>query len=72
MINPKAALLFGLQPQKVPRVRVEAGHVIVRLELVSLRDQTDALEIELALPPEIAGPLGLDLVDATQRLGEKK
>jgi hypothetical protein len=63
---------FGPRPQTRPKVRAEAGHVVVMLELISLRDPTDVREIELVLPPEIAGPFGLDLVDATQRIGQKQ
>jgi hypothetical protein len=68
MANPEAGSPFGLQKQTLPRVRAEAGHVIVRLELVSLRDLLEVFDFELVLPPEIAGPLGLDLLDATKKL----
>jgi hypothetical protein len=66
--NSTSASRYGLTPRTTPRVRAEAGHVIVRLESASLRDRTDVLDIELVLPPEIAGPLGLDLLDATQNV----
>jgi hypothetical protein len=59
---------YGLKPQTTPRVRAEAGHVIVRLELVSLRDRTDVLDIEVLYAPEIAATLGFELIAGAQKL----
>jgi hypothetical protein len=68
MDNPKGETQVGLAPQTLPRVRAEAGHVVVRLELASLRDPLDVFDLELVLRPGIAGPLGLDLLDAAKKL----
>jgi hypothetical protein len=68
MINPKDDSPFALKPQTLPRVRVERGAVIVRLELVSLRDHLDVRDIELVLPRDIALTLGQELVEAARKL----
>ena len=57
MANLKAESPFGLQPRTTPRVRAEAGHVIVRLELVSLSNSLDEFDIELLLPKGTATAL---------------
>jgi hypothetical protein len=67
--NPKVEPLFGLQPQTVPRVRAEAGHVIVRLELVSLRDPLDVRDMEIALSDQYASKLGFELIENAKKLG---
>ena len=59
----------GLKKQTLPRVRAEAGAVVVRLELASLRDPLDVIDIEIALPPEIAEQLGWELIENTKKLG---
>jgi len=68
MTNPKAGSPFGLWQQTLPRVRAEAGHVIVRLELVSLRDRTDVFDIEIVLEPGVSAPLGFELIEATKKI----
>ncbi len=59
---------FELQKQTPPRVRAEAGHVIVRLEVVSMRDPLDKMDFELALAKEYAEQLGFELLSAAQKL----
>ena len=69
MINPTVEPLFGLRPRSRPRARAEAGHVIVRLELVSLRDPLDIRDIEIALSDQYASTLGFDLIENAKKLG---
>lgn len=61
-----AATPFELAPCTFPRVRAEAGHVIVRLELVSMRDALDRFEVEVVLHKECAERTALDLFDAAK------
>jgi hypothetical protein len=69
MPNPTAGSPYGLQRQIHPRVRAEAGHVIVRLELASLRDPSDVLDIEIALSGQYSAMLGFELVELAKKLG---
>lgn len=59
---------FELKQRTHPRVRAEAGHVVVRLELTSLRDPTDVLDIEVLYAADIAATLGMELLDAANKL----
>jgi hypothetical protein len=67
MDGPKDGSRYELQKQTIPRVRAEAGHVILRLELVSLRDPLDKPYIDIALPPDYAGTLAFELLEATKK-----
>jgi len=58
-----------LKRRTLPRVRAEAGHVIVRLELASLRDPLDVLDIEVAFAADIAATLGFELIEHAKKLG---
>jgi hypothetical protein len=49
-------------------VRAEAGHVVVRLELVAMRDPLDILDLEVILPGDFAEQLGFSLLDAVRKL----
>jgi hypothetical protein len=69
MSDPIETAPFGLKTKTVPRVRAEAGHVIVRLEIVSLRDSADMRDFELVLVREYAAMLGFELVDAARKIG---
>lgn len=59
---------YALWPQKEIEVRIEAGHVVVTLGLVSLRDGKVLPEVRIALPEPPAGKLGFDLVQAATKL----
>jgi hypothetical protein len=58
-----------LKRQTLPRVRAEAGSVVVRLELASLRDPSDVLDIEVVLAADIAATLGFELLENAKKLG---
>lgn len=60
---------FGLKRSTLPRVRAEAGHAVVTLELTSLRDPADKLHIDVCLPADIAQTLGFELLEAARKLG---
>ena len=68
MTNPKVPQRVELAPQTTPRVRVEAGHVMVTLELKSLRDPLDVLYTELVLEGGYAATLGAELISSAQKL----
>jgi hypothetical protein len=59
---------FELKKQTLPRVRAEAGHVVVRLEVVSMRDPLDKMDFELVLAKDYAEQLGFELLSAAQKL----
>jgi hypothetical protein len=67
--NPKAEPPFELRPLTLPRVRAEAGHVVVRLELRSLRDVLDVRDMELVLEGKYAAALGFELIENAKKLG---
>jgi hypothetical protein len=69
MANPKAGSPFELVPQTTPKVRVEAGRVVVTLELMSLRDWADIHDIEVTLSGQYAAILGHELILNAQKLG---
>lgn len=62
------APVYDLTRSTLPRVRAEAGHAIVRFDLVNLRDPSDRLDIEVVLSPEIARTLAFELHSAVQSL----
>lgn len=64
----RAGSPYGLKQSTHPRVRAEAGHVVVRLELSSVRDPSDRLDIEVVFPPEMAATLGFELLEASKKL----
>jgi hypothetical protein len=49
-------------------VRAEAGHVILRLELASLRDRLDVHLVEIVLEGQYAANLGFGMIEATKSL----
>jgi hypothetical protein len=61
--------LFQLKLEAAPRVRAEAGHVIVTLELVSVQDPSDIQELELILEGQYAATLGVKLLENVNKLG---
>jgi hypothetical protein len=65
MANPKAHSQYQLHPQTLPRVRAEAGRVVVRLELVSLSDHNDRPDVEV-LEGGTASILGQEIQRAAQ------
>lgn len=69
MVNPKEEPPFELRPRTLPRVRVEAGHVVVRLELKSLRDPSDVRDLEIILEGQYAATLGFELIENAKKLG---
>jgi hypothetical protein len=69
MPSPKVEPSFELRPLTTPRVRAEAGRVVVRLELASLRDPSDIRDIEIALSDQYAAILGHELILSAQKLG---
>jgi len=58
----------GLKKQTLPRVRAEAGHVVARLELASLRDPADVLDIEVVFAADIAATLGFELIESARKV----
>jgi hypothetical protein len=68
MVDPTGQAPFGLKPQTTPRVRAEAGQIVVRIELVSLRDRLDVLDLEIVLSSDYGAQLGLSLLDAAKKL----
>lgn len=64
----RAGSPYALKQSTHPRVRAEAGHVVVRLELSSVRDPSDRLDIEVVFPPEMAATLGFELLEASKKL----
>jgi hypothetical protein len=68
ILMPEERGTFELKQRTVPRVRAEAGHVVVRLELVSMRDPLDKIDFELALAPGYAEALGFELLSASKKL----
>ena len=70
MANPKAHSQYQLNRKTTPRVYAEGGRVMVRLELASVADQTDRLDVELVLEVDSALLLGQELVWAAQKLGQ--
>jgi hypothetical protein len=68
MINPIGEVPYGLKQGTTPRVRAEAGHVIVRLELASLRDRADVLDLEIVLEGQYAATLGFELIESAKKL----
>lgn len=70
MPDPKASSPFGLKPGLPPKVHVEAGHVVVSFELVSLRDPSEQQVLDIALPANLAASVGWALVDHATKLGQ--
>ena len=68
MTVPAGQSQFDLKPHTTPRVRAEAGHVVVRLELVSLRDPLAVLDLEVVLAKDYAEQLGFSLFEAAKKL----
>jgi hypothetical protein len=66
--QPSTESPFELKRRTLPRVRAEAGHVIVRLELTSLRYPSEKLDIEVLFAADIAAALGNELLDKAMRL----
>jgi hypothetical protein len=69
MANPKVEPPVELRQPTTPRVRAEAGHVVVTLELRSLHDPADKRDLELVLEGQTAATLGFELISASQKLG---
>ena len=67
MVNPANAQRVELKQQTVPRVRAEAGRVLVTLELASVADVGCPQDIELVLTPKNAAVLGAELAIAMQK-----
>ena len=67
MVNPANAHRVELKQQTVPKVRTEAGRVLIRLELASVADVGYAQDIELVLTPKSAAVLGAELAIAIQK-----
>lgn len=66
--QPSAESPYELKPQTLPRMRAEAGHVVVRLELSSLRYPSEKLDIEVLLAADIAATLGFELLEKAKNL----
>ena len=67
MVNPTNAQRVELKQQTVPKVRTEAGRVLIRLELASVADVGCPQDIELVLTPKNAAVLGAELAIAIQK-----
>jgi hypothetical protein len=70
MVNRTNARQVEPKPQTVPSVRIEAGRVLVRLELASVANVGYIQDIELVLTPKNAAELGAELTIAIQRLAK--
>jgi hypothetical protein len=68
MVSQKAESPIELRLQKDPRVRAEAGHIILRLELIAIRDSSQVQDIELVLERKCATQLATTMLDATVRI----
>jgi hypothetical protein len=68
MAAPAESSPYELKRNTTPRVRAEAGHVVVRLELVALRDPLDTLDLEIVLTGGYAQQLGFSLFEAAKNL----
>jgi len=68
MANLGAGSPYDLRQGTFPTVRAEAGHVILRLELASLRDRLDVHLVEIVLEGQYAASLGLGMIEATKKL----
>lgn len=66
--QPSTESPYELKRQTHPRVRAEAGHVVVRLELSSLRYPSDVLDIEILFAADIAATLGFELLEKAKKL----
>jgi hypothetical protein len=69
MASPTEPPPYELRPQTYPTVRAEAGHVVVRLELKSLRDPLDTLLLEIVLEGQYAATLGFSMIENAKKLG---
>lgn len=68
MSGPSEEATFGLRKSTRPEVRVEAGHVIVRLELASLRDPADEMVLSFAIERAFAEHLAFELLENAKKL----
>ncbi len=68
MVGQKAQSRTELRLKKEPRVRAEAGHVVVRLELIAIRDSSQVQDIELVLEGKCAIQFATEMLDATVRI----
>jgi len=68
MASQEAGSPYDLRQGTFPRVDAEAGHVVVRLELVSLRDPLDIQDIQLILDGNSAALLGFEMIEAAKKL----
>jgi hypothetical protein len=68
MISPKAPKQYGLKERTLPRIRVEWGEIIVRLEVASRQDPDDVRDVEILFPPRLAIEIGEELMNAGQKL----
>jgi len=69
MNKPSVEPRYELIPESTPRVRAEAGHVVVRLELASMRDPSDVRDMEIVLSTLYAAMLGFELMVNAKKLG---
>lgn len=70
MIRPKDGSTYQRATTRLPRVRAEAGRVVVTLDIISVADPLDRPSVELLLEADIAQTLAAELVRAA-RLIEK-
>jgi hypothetical protein len=68
VVSQKAGSPVERRLQKDPRVRAEAGHVVVRLELVALRDSSQVQDIELVLQKKCATQLATEMLDVAVKI----
>jgi hypothetical protein len=68
MPSLEAGSPYDLRKGTFPTVRAEAGHVVLRLELASLRDQQDVHLVEIILEGRYAANLGFEMIEATKKL----
>lgn len=59
---------YDLREGTFPTVRAEAGHVVLRLELASLRDRMDVQLVEIVLEGQYAANLAFEMIEATKKL----
>ena len=69
MASPRVELPFELRSRIAPKVSVEAGHIVVTLEVKGVRNPDDLRDLMVALERKSAEQLAFDLLSAARKLG---
>jgi len=68
MPSLEAASPYDQRQGTFPTVRAEAGHVVLKFELASLRDRRDVHLVEIVLEGQYAANLAFEMIEATKKL----